>query len=93
MDLIVHNTVMLIKFSKQIANSFVKITNCWRSLEIIRGELKSLSNIKDGAFLRSRKLFPKIIKSRSLIVQKSCMFEKVLNILLNWLLQLKMFHF
>ena len=93
MDLIVHNIVMLIKFGKQIANSFVKITNCWRFLEKIRGELKSLSNIKDGAFLRSRKLFPKIIKSRSLIVQKSWMFEKVLNMLLNWLLQLKMFHF
>ena len=27
MDLIVHNTVMLIKFSKQIANSFAKIIN------------------------------------------------------------------
>ena len=38
-DLTVHNTVMLIKFSKQIANSFAKIINgC-------KGEFKTLSNI------------------------------------------------
>ena len=37
-----HSTVMLIKFSKQIANSFAKITNGYRFLEVIRGEFKAL---------------------------------------------------
>ena len=37
----------VIKFSKEIANSFAKITNGQRFLEVIRGEL---SNILDGAF-------------------------------------------
>ena len=37
----------VIKFSKKIANSFAKITNGQRFLEVIRGEL---SNILDGAF-------------------------------------------
>ena len=45
MDLTVHNTVKLINFSKQLANSFAKITNRWRFLEVIRGEFKTLSNI------------------------------------------------
>ena len=40
----VDNTVMLIKFSKQIANSFAKIINGYK------GESKTLSNIWDGAF-------------------------------------------
>ena len=44
-DLTVHNTVMLIKFSKQIAKGFAKITNGLRFLEVIRGEFKTLSNI------------------------------------------------
>ena len=39
------NVLMLIKFSKQIANSFAKITNGWRFLEVIRGKFKTLSNI------------------------------------------------
>ena len=38
---IVHNTLMLIKFSKQIANSSAKITNGWRFLEVIRSKFKS----------------------------------------------------
>ena len=38
-DLTVHNTVMLIKFSGQIANSFAKIINGCKS------EFKNLSNI------------------------------------------------
>ena len=37
----------VIKFSKKLANSFAKITNGQRFLEVIRGEL---SNILDGAF-------------------------------------------
>ena len=37
--------LMLIKFSKQIANSFAKITDGWRFLEVIRGKFKTLSNI------------------------------------------------
>ena len=43
-----HNIGMLIKFSKQIANSFAKITKDF--LEVIRGEFKTLSNIWVGAF-------------------------------------------
>ena len=38
-DLTVHNTAMLIKCSKQIANSFAKIINNYK------GEFKTLSNI------------------------------------------------
>ena len=50
-DLTVHNTGMLIKFSKQIANSLLRITKGSRFLEVItRGEFKTLSNIWDGAF-------------------------------------------
>ena len=37
----------VIKFSEKLANSFAKITNGQRFLEVIRGEL---SNILDGAF-------------------------------------------
>ena len=37
-----HSTVILIKFSKQTANSFAKITNGYRFLEVIRGEFKAL---------------------------------------------------
>ena len=45
-DLTVHNTGMLIKFSKQIANNLVTITKGPRFLEVItRGEFKTLSNI------------------------------------------------
>ena len=36
---------MLIKFSKQTVNSFAKITNGWKLLEVIRGKFKTLSNI------------------------------------------------
>ena len=36
---------MSIKFSKEISNSFAKITNGWRILEAIRGKFKTLSNI------------------------------------------------
>ena len=45
MDLTVHNTIMSIKFSKQMANSFAKKTNGFRLFEVIRGEFKTLSNI------------------------------------------------
>ena len=41
----VHNTLMIIKFSKQIADSFAKISNGWRILEAIRVKSKTLSNI------------------------------------------------
>ena len=44
MDFTVHNAVMLIKFSKQVANSFVKIINGYK------GEFKTLSNIWDRVF-------------------------------------------
>ena len=40
----VHKTVMLIKFSKKIANSFAKIINGYK------GQFKTLSKIWDGAF-------------------------------------------
>ena len=40
-----HNTLMLIKFTKQIANSLAKITNAWNFLEVMRGKFKTLSNI------------------------------------------------
>ena len=48
----VDNTLMLIKFSKKIANSFAKITNAWRFLflEVIRGKFKILPDIWGGAF-------------------------------------------
>ena len=39
-----HKTPMLIKFGKQIANSFAKIINGFK------GEFKTQSNIWDGAF-------------------------------------------
>ena len=108
-DLTVHNTVMLIKFNKQITNSFVKIDNgC-------KGEFKPCQTSEMGHFLRSRyclyrrtqnlvkhlrwsflQKFSKT-KSRSLFVQKpslfTWMFDKVLNVLLNLLPKLKMFHF
>ena len=41
----VHNTVMLIKFRKQIASSFAKITNGWWFLDVISGAFKTMSNI------------------------------------------------
>ena len=50
MDLTVHSTVMLIKFSKQIGNSFVKTTNGYRFLHVIKGRFKILLNFRDGAF-------------------------------------------
>ena len=40
----------LIKFSKQIANSFAKTTIGWKFLDVIRGKFKILSNICGGAF-------------------------------------------
>ena len=43
-----HKTGMLIKFSKQIANSFARITKDF--LEVIRGQFKTQSNIWVGAF-------------------------------------------
>ena len=42
MEKTVHNVLILIKFSKQIANSFAKITNGQRFLEVIRGKFKTL---------------------------------------------------
>ena len=75
MDLTVHNAVllniwwnMLIKFSKQIDNSFVKIINtkvssklCQTSemelfpqvVSTFKGELRTLPNISDGAFCKN----------------------------------------
>ena len=52
-----------------------------------RGEIRILQNTSDAAFRRS--------KSRLLFVQKprSWMFDKVLNMLLNWIPKLRMFHF
>ena len=44
LDLTMHNAVMLIKFSKQIANTFAKIINSYK------GEFKTLSNIWNGTF-------------------------------------------
>ena len=52
MDLTVHNTVMLIKFSKQIANSFAKITDGEMVLELIRGEFKTCQISEMGLFPR-----------------------------------------
>ena len=55
-----------------------------------KGELKILSNMSDGAFCKKSHL-----KSCSLFLQKppSWLFEKVLNMLLNWLPKLRIFHF
>ena len=50
MEKIVHNTLTLIKFSKQIANSFAKIPNGWGFLEVIRDKFKTLSNFNISSF-------------------------------------------
>ena len=50
MEKAVRNTLMLIKFSKEIANSFAKVTNGWKLLEVIKGKFKTLSNIRHGNF-------------------------------------------
>ena len=55
MDLTVHNTIMLIKFSKQMANSLAKKTNSFRLLEVIRGEFKPYQTSEMQLFLLSRK--------------------------------------
>ena len=103
MDLSVHNTVLLhmwwntlIKFSKQIANTFAKIISGYK------GEFKTLSNICNRAFSAGRYLLQRRTKnrakhlrwsflqkkksktkSRSLFLEKlpSLMFDKVLNML------------
>ena len=83
------NTVMLdiwwhilIKFSKRLANTFEKIINFYK------GEFKTLPNILDGAFWRnSQNLF-------TIFAKTLCwMFDKVLDMLLNWRPMLRMFHF
>ena len=52
-----------------------------------RGELRILPNIYDGVFSRN--------SQRSIFLEKlpSWLFDKVLNMLLNWLPKLRMFHF
>ena len=99
MDLSVHNTVLLhmwwntlIKFSKQIANTFAKIISGYK------GEFKTLSNICNRAFSAGRYLlqrrtknrakhlrwsFLQKAKSRSLFLEKlpSLVFDKVLTML------------
>ena len=50
MDLTVYNTGMLIKFSKQIANSFVKIIKGWRFLEVILEAIHNHFKHIDNAF-------------------------------------------
>ena len=50
-DLTVH---MLIKFSKQMANSLAKKANRFRLLEVIRGKFKSYQTSEMELFLQSR---------------------------------------
>ena len=93
---------MLIKFSKQTANTIAKITNGYKR------ELKTLSNIWDGVFTRFRgelRILAKHLrwsslqelsktKSFFLFLPKplSWMFDKVLNMFLNWLPNLRKFN-
>ena len=55
-------------FFKETANSFAKVTNDWRFLEVIRGESKTLLNIWDGAFS---------VKSYLALESKSCQTSKM----------------
>ena len=96
---------MLIKFSKPIGNSFTQIINtevnskpCQTSemklfpqvVTGFRGERRILPYISDEAFYKKSQK----IKSRFAILQEppSWMFDNFLNILLNWLPKLRMFH-
>ena len=72
MDLTVHNTVMLIKFSKQIAKSFAKIINDYK------GEFKALSNIWDGAF-STKPLLVSSANSESYQTSKMELFAKIVK--------------
>ena len=89
-----------------VGNSFAKITNTKVSSKLCQtseielfpqvvtgfgGELRILSNIYDGAFCKNtqkRKALHYFCKKAP-----SWMFEKVMNMLLNWLSKLRMFHF
>ena len=97
---------VLIKFSRQIGNSCAKIINtkvnsefCQTSeMELFsqvatgfRGELRILSNSYDKVFCKNsekRKAVHYFCKKLHL-----GMLGKVLNMLLNWLSKLTMFHF
>ena len=67
-----HNTVMLIKFSKQIANSFAKIINGYK------GEFKTLSNIWDWAF-STKSLLALEVNSESCQTSKMELFAKIVK--------------
>ena len=70
--LTMHNTVMLIKFSKQIANSFAKIINDYK------GEFKTLSNIWDRAF-SAKLLLVSSANSESYQTPKMEFFAKIVK--------------
>ena len=99
-----HNTVlpdiwwnMLIKFSKQIGNSFAKIVNAKMSsipcqtseMELSRKSLLASEANSETCQTSKMESFRKIVKNEKpfTILQKppSWTFDKVLNMLLNWL--------
>ena len=72
MDLTVHKTVMLIKLSKQVANSFAKIINGYK------GQFKSVSNMSDGAF-STKLLLASEANSESCQTSKMELFAKIIK--------------
>ena len=83
MEETVRNTVMLIKFSKQIANSLAKIINGFKD------EFKTLSTSEMELFPQNRYWFQRQTQNvakhlRWNFLQKQSKTKKVLNMLLNW---------
>ena len=76
MDLTVHNAVKLIKFSNETGNSFSKISDDWRFLEVIREEFKTLLNIWDRAFSVMSYL---ALESKSFRTSKMELFAKIVK--------------
>ena len=72
MEETVHNTVMLIKLSKQIANSFVKIINGYK------GEFTTMSSIWDGAFSK-KQLLASEANSECCQISKIELFAKIVK--------------
>ena len=66
----VDKTVMLIKFSKQIPNSFAKIINGYK------GQSKTLSNVWDGAF-STKSLLASEVNSECCQTSKIELFAKI----------------
>ena len=72
MDLTVHNAAMLIKFNKQVANSFAKIINGYK------GEFKTLSNIWDRVF-PTKSLLASEANSESCQTSQMELFAKIVK--------------